>query len=141
MLSGLRVLIVEDVATIRTLTRELLELEGAVVMEASTGRRAVEVLREYDVDVVLTDLGLPDVPGAVVITYVRVAFEGRTPVAVLSGSSPQDLARARKLGAAQVFSKPVEWGELVEYLARCAAAVPVDRRHSPWNRRPTSPCS
>jgi CheY-like chemotaxis protein len=120
MLSGLRVLIVEDVPVVRKLIRSLLELEGAVVMEACTGREAVEIGRMSDFDVVLTDLGLPDVPGEAVIAHIRAVSRDRTPVAVLSGASEPELARARDLGADRIFTKPLDWEDLLVYLERRA---------------------
>lgn len=123
MLSGLRVLVVEDVAAIRKLICSLLELEGAVVLEACTGREAVEIARTREFDVALTDLGLPDVPGEAVIAYIRAASRGRTPVAVLSGASETELARAVEMGVDRIFTKPVDWHDLLRYLEGQTAAA------------------
>ena len=86
MLLGLRVLIVEDVPMMREVLRSMLEMEGARVHEAGTAREAIEISRTHTFDVVLTALGLPDVPGDVVITHFRAPSNGRTAVAVLSGA-------------------------------------------------------
>lgn len=125
-LSGLRVLVVEDVPATRTLIRVFLELEGAAVIEAGTAREALALAATCDFDVVLTDLGLPDVPGDAVITHVRALSQGRTAVAVLSGAGPHALSVALTLGAERVFRKPLAWEEIVAYLAE-RARRPVER--------------
>ncbi len=116
-LSGLRVLVVDDVPDIRAVLRTLLELEGASVTDASTAREALAIVGTRDVDVVLMDLGLPDVSGEAVLAHVRALSRGRTPVAVLSGAAPHVLGTALRLGAERVFRKPLEWEEIVAYLA------------------------
>ena len=117
MLTGLRILVVDDAPAVREVLRAFLELEGARVRTARTAREAVEIGRTDVFDLVLTDLGLPDVPGDAVITYFRSA-DPRTPVAVLSGADEGDLTRAENLGAERIFTKPLEWDDLVDYLER-----------------------
>lgn len=116
-LAGVRVLVVEDVAAVRELIRSMLEMEGATVVEAPTGREACELASTQAFDVALTDLGLPDMSGEAVITFICSASQGRTPVAVVSGARDDDLACALTLGAERAFAKPVDWNELIRYLA------------------------
>jgi CheY-like chemotaxis protein len=123
MLSGLRIRVVDDVSTVREVMREVLELEGARVRTASTAREAVELSRTEAFDVVLTDLGLPDVPGEAVISHFRAVSNRRTPVAVLSGTGGRDLARAEDVGADRIFAKPIEWDDLIGYLERRQSVV------------------
>jgi DNA-binding response OmpR family regulator len=117
-LVGARLLLVEDTHTVRQALRTMLELEGATVMEAGTGREAFDLMAREAFDLVLTDLGLPDIPGADVIAQVRLASEGRTAVAVLSGADPQQLAAALEAGAERAFRKPFDWDDLLAYIAR-----------------------
>ncbi|MBI2219217.1 MAG: response regulator [Candidatus Rokubacteria bacterium] len=135
-LSGLRVLVVEDLAVIRQLIRLMLESEGATVVEACTGREAFELAATQTFDVALTDLGLPDMPGAAVINRILSASHGRTPVAVVSGAHEADLAHALEVGAERAFSKPMDWDEIIRYLARRTKARAV-RNATPARRRPT----
>jgi two-component system KDP operon response regulator KdpE len=108
-LSGVRLLVVEDVDLLRQLLRWRLEAEGATVVEAATGGEALELAGTQPFDLVLTDLGLPDVSGEAVITGVRSLSQGRTPVAVFSGAPAADLAHALELGAERVFHGPRRW--------------------------------
>ncbi|MBI2203371.1 MAG: response regulator [Candidatus Rokubacteria bacterium] len=124
-LAGIHVLVVEDTASIRRLMHTMLETEGATVVEASTGREAIELARVEAFDVVLTDLGLPDISGETVIAEVRAVSRGRTRIAVVSGAHPDDLAHALEAGAERAFAKPVEWNDLLRYVAgrtACAGA-------------------
>jgi CheY-like chemotaxis protein len=118
MLCGLRVLVVDDVPAVRKVIRSFLELEGARVLDAGTAREAIEITRTHEFDIVLTDLGLPDVSGEAVIAHVRTTSRDRTPVAVLSGASEHELARAVDAGADRIFTKPLEWEDLLRYLER-----------------------
>jgi two-component system CheB/CheR fusion protein len=120
-LKGTRILVVEDVLTVRVLLAGLLRLEGADVVESATGWHAAEVVRESLFDVVITDLGLPDIPGEVLIAHICSASKGRTRVAVLTGYGEAHQTRARSAGAEAVFTKPVDW----ETIAAFAMAAPA----------------
>jgi DNA-binding response OmpR family regulator len=109
-------LVDQDVDLLRQLLRWRLEAEGATVVEAATGGEALELAGTQPFDLVLTDLGLPDVSGEAVITGVRSLSQGRTPVAVFSGAPAADLAHALELGAERVFTKPSDLDNLIRYL-------------------------
>ena len=116
-LSGLRVLLVEDDVDVRLIMRWILQARGATVSEARTGCEALYLVRRDRFDVVLTDLGLPDMSGEAVIVAIRASDEAGTPIAVVSGDDPSSLRRAREVGAERTFHKPVNWKDLMFYLA------------------------
>jgi DNA-binding response OmpR family regulator len=126
-LSGVRVLVVEDFAVLGRLLRLALEAQGAVVIEARSGREALALAATQSFDAVLTDLGLPDIPGEAVVVGIRTASRGRTPVAILSGASEEDLTHALDVGAERAFAKPVPLEDLISYLERRAKARPAGR--------------
>src|ERR671922_69667 len=64
-LQGSRILLIEDAPDIREVFTVLLRVEGAEVVPVATGREAAEAASARDFDIVLSDLGLPDIPGAV----------------------------------------------------------------------------
>ncbi len=113
-----RVLVVEDVADIRDVFVILLRAEGAEVAAASTGREAVELMRDRDFDIVLTDLGLPDIPGDVLVRQLQSASRRRVRIAVITGYGEPYVTRAKQAGAERVFTKPVEWSRILDYLER-----------------------
>jgi CheY-like chemotaxis protein len=116
-LRGTRVLVVEDAPDIREVLTILLAAEGAEVVASGRGAEAIALATDQKFDVVLTDLGLPDVPGEVLIRQLRAMPSTRgVPVAVITGYGEPYLTRARLAGANAVFTKPVEWLHVLDYL-------------------------
>jgi two-component system, chemotaxis family, CheB/CheR fusion protein len=117
-LRGLRILVIEDAQDIREVFTLLLRAEGAEVDCAANGREATDLIGHSRFDVVLSDLGLPDIPGDVLIREVRAHAGRATRVMVVTGYGEPFLSRARQAGADVVFTKPVEWSRILEYLER-----------------------
>ena len=114
---GLRVLLVEDSADIREAFTLLLRADGVDVIATASGREATELAALRDFDVVLTDLGLPDIPGDVVIRRVLASARRRPRVIVVTGYGEPFVSKARQAGADVVFSKPIVWSMLARTLA------------------------
>jgi two-component system, chemotaxis family, CheB/CheR fusion protein len=117
-LTGLRILVIEDAQDIREVFTLLLRAEGAQVESAANGREATDLVAQGRFDVVLSDLGLPDIPGDVLIRELRARSGRGTRVLVVTGYGEPFLTRARQAGADVVFTKPVEWSRILEYLER-----------------------
>jgi len=111
-----RVLLVEDAADIRDVFRMLLEAEGVEVVATGSGREAAMLLDHEDFDVILTDLGLPDISGEAVIRHARRNARRRPRVVVVTGYDEPFTTRARAAGADVVVTKPVIWSSLVDEL-------------------------
>jgi two-component system KDP operon response regulator KdpE len=79
---GLRILVVDDERAIRRFLRTSLEALGHTVFEAATGADALREVTAHRPDVVILDLGLPDLDGAEVLTRLRA--RSAIPVIVLS---------------------------------------------------------
>lgn len=105
-LGGWRILLVEDATDTRNALGVLLRAEGADVVSVATGREAAEAAA---FDVLLTDLGLPDIPGEVLILQVLGTAPNRPRVVVVTGYGEPHIARAREAGAKVILLKPVEW--------------------------------
>jgi CheY-like chemotaxis protein len=115
-LRGARVLLVEDATDIRDVFTLLLAAEGAEVTATRSGREAVELAAQREFDVLLTDLGLPDIPGDMVIRHVVATARRRPWVVVVTGYDAPCLSRARQAGADVVLTKPLAWSALLERL-------------------------
>ncbi len=93
----------------RLALRKTLEREGYVVVEASNGRLALECLDKATVDLVITDIIMPDAEG-VELTLLLHNSQPELPVIAMSGGGhwgPEfHLTLARAAGAIQVLSKP-----------------------------------
>ena len=122
-LRGLRILVVEDAQDIREVFTLLLRAEGADVDSAANGREATELVAKQRFHVVLSDLGLPDIPGDVLIRELRARSGHATRVMVVTGYGEPFLTRARQAGADVVFTKPVEWSRILEYIERSDLAA------------------
>ena len=122
-LSGVRILVIEDAPDIREVFAVLLRAEGADVVAAANGREALGAVARQQFDVILSDLGLPDVPGDALIRQILATTRNRARVVVITGYGEPYLTRARQAGAETVFTKPVEWTRILEYLQRPGLAA------------------
>ena len=119
MSSAVHVLVVEDEQPLLRALAMNLVARGYEVTEAPTGSRALRALAEDRHDVVILDLGLPDVTGLDVIRALRKFAQ--TPIIVLSArSGSADKVEALDLGADDYVTKPFSMDEL---LARVRAAT------------------
>ena len=115
-------LIIDDEVQIRRLLRLALESRGYEVHEADSGLLGLQAAAVHRPDVILLDLGLPDVEGLEVLSRLREWSE--TPVLILSvRDEEQGKIAALESGADDYVTKPFATGEL---LARLAA---IQRRH------------
>lgn len=106
-----RILVVDDEPAIRRLLKTSLSAEGYEVEEAATGEAAWTQFGRVKPDLVLLDLGLPDIDGREVIRRIRGA--GLTPIIVLSiRSDERGKVEALDLGADDYVAKPVGMDEL-----------------------------
>ena len=116
---GARILVVEDDLGIVRAVKTNLTAHGFQVETAGTGAAALESLSRRLPDLVILDLGLPDIDGTEVIREVR--SEGNTPVIVLSvRGAERDKVKALDLGADDYLTKPFGVEEL---LARIRVAL------------------
>lgn len=115
----MRILLVEDAPDIREVFTALLRVEGAT----GSGREAAELAARRDFDVVLSDLGLPDMPGDVLIRQILATARRRTRVVVVTGYGEPYLTSARQAGAEVVFTKPVKWMSILQWLERPGLAA------------------
>ena len=115
----LRILVVDDEPAIQRFLRVGLTAQGYVVTEVPDGRGALDAARRGAADLVVLDLGLPDIDGLEVIRQVRAAGSD-LPIIVLSSRDNESAkVEALDLGADDFVTKPFGIGEL---LARIRAA-------------------
>lgn len=112
-----RILLVDDDDSLRLALRRALEMEGHTVVEASNGKRALERLHATAVDLVITDIIMPDCEG-LELTLKLHKTHPHLPIIAISGGgnwTPEfHLKLARHAGAAHVLAKPFAVEELLE---------------------------
>jgi len=111
-LDGLRILVVEDTDDVRELLAFLLRADGAEVQSAGCARAAVEAAAAWDFDVLLTDIGLPDISGDRLIRQIFGLKTSRPRVVAITGFGEPHIGHARRAGAEVVFTKPLDWSDL-----------------------------
>jgi two-component system KDP operon response regulator KdpE len=108
-------LVIDDELQIRRLLRLCLEGGGYRVLEAATGEEGLGLASQHPPDVVLLDLGLPDMDGMAVLKRLRQW--SNLPVIVLSvRDDEQDKVTALDSGADDYVTKPFHAGELLPIL-------------------------
>jgi DNA-binding response OmpR family regulator len=106
------VLLVEDERKLRDLVRSYLERAGLTVLSTGSGAEALTLAASGSPDIVVLDLGLPDIPGETVARELRAG--GPVPVLMLTAkSSEEDRIRGLELGADDYVTKPFSPRELV----------------------------
>lgn len=119
MSQGVRVLAVDDEAAIRRYLRASLSVHGYVVFEAESGQAALASVRDNRPDLVILDLGLPDLDGIEVTRLLREWTQ--IPIIILSVRGQEgDKIAALDAGADDYLTKPFGTGEL---LARMRVAL------------------
>ena len=105
------VLVVEDEHKIRDLVRRYLERDGNVVLSTASGAEAIAMAADARPDLVVLDLGLPDVPGEEVAREIRAVAD--IPIVMLTARSDErDRIAGLELGADDYVTKPFSPREL-----------------------------
>ena len=114
-----RVLVVEDNAMNKVLVKEILIMHGYAVIEASTGREAVETALREKPDIVLMDINLPEMDGVADTKLIKGSEALKhMPVVALTASAMQgDRERIMAEGFDGYVPKPIEFKVLLRTLA------------------------
>ncbi len=113
------ILLIEDEAALRRFLLPTLAGQQYQVLSAATGTEGLALARSHNPDLILLDLGLPDLDGMAVLTQLRTW--SRKPVVILSARNQErDKVRALDQGADDYLAKPFGAGEL---LARIRVAL------------------
>ena len=107
-----RILVVDDEASIRRYLRAALSAQGFTVYEAANGQEALNAVIASRPDIIILDLGLPDIDGIEVTRRLREWLQ--TPIIILSvREAEQDKIAALDAGADDYLTKPFGTGELM----------------------------
>ena len=125
------VLVIEDEMAIRRVLKAALEAQGFKMLEALTGAQAIAMAASHNPDIILLDLGLPDIDGLEVIKRIREW--SHTPIIVISARG-KDTEKVAGLdaGADDYLAKPFSVEEL-------AARMRVALRHLTRSRQKDEP--
>lgn len=112
-----KILLIDDEEPLRALLRLWLDGAGYDVLETGSAAGALKRLDQGEVDLIITDLLMPDMDGLELTREIR-RRGSVVPIVVMSGSSNEGLALAmlpiaKALGATSILSKPFSHGELL----------------------------
>ena len=116
-----KILIAEDSPTMRSLLASTIESLGAYeITEAASGFEALRLLPRDKVDLIITDINMPDINGLELISYVRNSpnYQGIPLFIISTESSEKDLEKGLALGANEYLVKPFNPLKLQELIHR-----------------------
>jgi PAS domain S-box-containing protein len=121
ILTGRRILVVEDVADARHLVTDVLQAYGAEVVAVDSGAAALQILESFRPHVLVSDIGMPDMDGYELIEKIRA--QGRSgdelpALALTAFASPADREAATLAGYQTHVAKPLIVAELTAAVAR-----------------------
>lgn len=116
-----RILIIEDDSLFRSMITVLLKRQGYHVIDKEDANRVVELIREMEIDVLITDILMPDKDGLELIKEVKKTHPGVGIIAISGGNRyfmpDLTLNMAKKFGADYVFPKPLPTQEFLNAIA------------------------
>ena len=128
-----KILVCDDDFNVRLLTRQCLEAENMVVVEAADGTEAIDVFIRERPDLVFLDVEMPGMTGLEVCQRLRKMPQGESiPIMIVTGSDDrQSIDQGFEAGATQYKTKPVNWsllGRDVQYMLRASDAFNALKR-------------
>lgn len=127
--SPVTVLIVDDEDTTRNLCRDVVADSGLRARTAATTEQAIEILEQYPIDVVITDLRVPQLGGIELLKRTRETYP-QTPVIVLTQyGTIESAVEATRMGAADYVTKPFHVPELRGKLDRVIRSLEIDQEN------------
>ncbi len=119
-----RILLVDDVPAVRLSIRTALEAIGYQVFEAADGKEALDFLASQTIDLIITDLWMPNLDGVELLKRLRASNANIRVIAISGGGTrkPIDVsaALAQAWGADAVLYKPFENDDLIHEVNRLA---------------------
>jgi predicted signal transduction protein with EAL and GGDEF domain len=128
-----KILVSDDDQNVRLLTRQCLEAEGMIVVEAADGLETLEVFVRERPDLVFLDVEMPGMTGLEVCERIRQMPQGESiPIMIVTGSDDRkSIDEGFQAGATQYKTKPVNWsllGRDVQYMLRASNAFNALKR-------------
>ncbi len=118
---NVRILVVEDNYMNKVLVKELLQVHGYGVLEASNGKEAVDMAEAHQPDIILMDINLPEMDGmeSTHIIKSRESTKGIPVLALTASAMKGDEEKFLKEGFDGYVPKPIQLTVLVGELERC----------------------
>jgi DNA-binding NtrC family response regulator len=122
-------LIVDDEDTTRNLCRDVVSDSGLQARTASTTEQAVEILEQYPVDIVITDLRVPELGGIKLLKHIRETYPQTAVIVLTQYGTIESAVEATRMGAADYVTKPFHVPELRGKLDRVVRSLEIDQEN------------
>jgi len=119
-LAGIRALVVDDDPDTLALVATVLSEQGAVVECAPSGAAALTLLDRRQVDVIVSDIGMPELDGYELLEKIRERPTPAPALALTAHAATEDVERARRAGFQRHMAKPITPEHLIEVVAELA---------------------
>lgn len=107
-----RILLVDDEENARVALSKLLAREGYIIDMVANGFEALNHLREHDVNLIVTDINMPEMDGISFLRELKKSFPGSNVIMITAYGEVESYIEAINLGAFEYINKPVRIEEL-----------------------------
>ena len=125
------VLIIDDEASIQKLLQIILESHDFKVIQATSGLEGLKLAASYLPDVILLDVGLPDISGHEVLAQLKDWFS-KSVIMLSVQNSENDIVAALDNGATDYLTKPFRTGELIARIRAAIRRNATDQKTAQW---------
>jgi DNA-binding NtrC family response regulator len=109
----IRIMVIDDEPLMRVTIRDALTAEGYKVVTAETGRKGLDLFRNNQTDILITDLKLPDMDGIQILKEVKTRNPEAQVIVITAYGSVDSAVTAMKEGASDYLTKPFSMDELL----------------------------
>jgi len=109
-----KVLIVDDQLGIRILLEEVFKMEGYITFQAPNGKKALEIIQEQSIDMVLLDMKIPGMDGLEILKRIKSVSSNIKVIMMTAYGELDVIKETTELGALMHFTKPFDIDELKE---------------------------
>jgi len=114
----LRILVVDDESILRNLLEKILKKEGYEVMLAASGKEAVDVLEREKVDIIISDIKMPEMDGFALLRIVKEKYPSVGVIMMTAYADAYSVKDALLLGADDYITKPFKSVEICMIIER-----------------------
>jgi len=114
------ILVIDDEEIIQEVIQDILEQQGHEILLAENGHAALEIFKKENVDLVITDIMMPEKDGFETIQELK-EHQSDVKIIALTGYGLHNLPVAFDLGASRIFEKPIKPDELKQAVANLLA--------------------
>lgn len=113
------ILIIDDDKSLRLIIKEKIKKSNYKIFEASNGKEGIEIYHKNDIDLIITDLIMPEKEGIETIIELKKENKDVKIIAISGGGyfNPEDyLEAAEGLGAIKTFIKPIDFEKFTKFI-------------------------